>query len=133
MDDLDDLDDLVEAGPSWFDCPTLHPDEMLATIKRNGNLDGRSLNLFSALERPPRSDLFELYLRENLYRPGSHYIYVSPDPTRYGFGYWRPVVTKAAFEDESVRPCALFSNCSAAIWMGRQRQSGWESGVAASA
>jgi hypothetical protein len=23
--------------------------------------------------------------------------------------------------------------CSAAIWMGRQRQSGWESGVAASA
>jgi hypothetical protein len=109
-DDLDDFGDVVEPGPRWLDCPILPPAEMLARIKQNGSLDGRSVNLFAALERPPKSDLVELYLRENLYRPDSHYIYVTPDPTRYGFAYWRPVLTEAVVEARTIAPCALFSN-----------------------
>ena len=52
IDDLVDFADVIEPGPSWFECPILRQDEMLATIKRKGSLDGRSVNLFSALERP---------------------------------------------------------------------------------
>ena len=74
IDELEGLGDLAEPDPSWFECPILRRAEMLATIKHKGALDGRSVNLFSALERPPKSDLLELYLCENLYRPGSHYI-----------------------------------------------------------
>jgi len=109
IDLTDDLD-FGEPSPSWFDCPILRPDEMLATINRDGSLDGRSVNLFAALERPPKSDLFELYLRENLYQPNSHYIYVTPDPNRYGYAYWRPVVTEAVVDARTIAPCALFSN-----------------------
>jgi hypothetical protein len=92
--DTEDVDEIVGSRLSWFNCPILPPGEMLATIKRCGRLDGRSLNLFAALERPPRSDLFDLYLRENLYQPGSHYVYVTPDAVEYGYKDYRPVMTK---------------------------------------
>jgi hypothetical protein len=110
MDDLDDLGDLAEPSPSWFECPILRRDDMLATIKQNGGLDGRSVNLFSALKRPPRSDLLKLYLWENLYRPGSHYIYVTPDPSRYGSADWQPALAAASVEASLVGACTLFSN-----------------------
>src|SRR5436190_5263130 len=83
---------------------------MLATIKQKGALDGRSVNLFSALQRPPRSDLLELYLWENLYRPDSHYIYVTPDPSRYGSADWRPSLNAEIVETSLVGACTLFSN-----------------------
>src|SRR5436190_13945469 len=83
---------------------------MLATIKQKGALDGRSVNLFSALERPPKSDLLELYLWENLYRPGSHYIYVTPDPSRYGSADWQPGLSEASVAASRVWACTLFSN-----------------------
>ena len=63
----------------WFDCPILGRQEMFDQIRRKGALDGQSLNLLSALTRPPRSGLLDHYIAENLYRPGSHYIYVTPD------------------------------------------------------
>jgi hypothetical protein len=110
IDELDDLGDLAEPSPSWFECPILRRDEMLATIKQNGGLDGRSVNLFSALERPRRSDLLELYLWENLYRPESHYIYVTPDPSRYGSADWQPELAAASVEASLVGACTLFSN-----------------------
>jgi hypothetical protein len=49
MDDEEPADLLV---PEWFECPVLPPTEMLARIKRHGALDGQSVNLFGALERP---------------------------------------------------------------------------------
>src|SRR5438128_1612685 len=88
----------------------MRPTEMLAAIKRGGALDGKSVNLFSSLERRPRSELVDLYLQEHLYRPGSHYVYVTPDPARYGYRYWRPVVTKAAICANTIAPCSVFSN-----------------------
>jgi len=108
--DTEDIDEILGSRLSWFDCPILPPGEMLATIKRCGGLDGRSLNLFAALERPPRSDLFNLYLRENLYQPGSHYVYVTPDAVEYGYKDYRPVMTKGVMQLGKIWPCALFSN-----------------------
>ncbi len=86
--DDDEYDDCIDRDPDWLDCPILPPDNMLATIRRFGKLDGRSVNLFGALERHPSSSLIQIYLRDNLYRPDSHYIYVTPDPIRYGYAYW---------------------------------------------
>jgi hypothetical protein len=85
--------------------------DMLAVIERNKDLDGRSVNLFkNALEREPQSDLFRHYVGPNLYQPGSHYIYTTPDPSRFGFKNWRPEITAMAIEHRSVAPCAVFSN-----------------------
>src|ERR1051325_3584560 len=108
--DDDEYDDCIDRDPDWLDCPILPPDNMLATIRRFGKLDGRSVNLFGALERHPSSSLIQIYLRDNLYRPDSHYIYVTPDPIRYGYAYWRPVATRIAIEANKIAPCALFSN-----------------------
>jgi len=83
---------------------------MLAMIKRCGSLDGQSLNLFGALERPPRSDLFDLYLRENLYQPGSHYVYVTPDSNECKYTAFRPIMTERVMQLGTVAPCGLFSN-----------------------
>src|SRR4051794_23338509 len=80
--------------PDWFDCPILRRPEMFEEIKRHRALEGRSLNVFSALTRPRRSGLSERYLGEHLYQPGSHYMYVTPDTTDYRYPYWRPVMTK---------------------------------------
>src|SRR4051794_9491867 len=85
-------------GLGWFDCPILEPTDMLATIKGRKSLDGRSINLFSALERPRASGLVQLYLRDNLYQPGSHYIYMTPDPVQFRYKAFQPVVTKAVVE-----------------------------------
>jgi hypothetical protein len=108
--DEDDFDEYPDLGPDWLDCPILPPDEMFAVIGRCGELDRRSVNLFAALERRPRSGLAELFLWRNLYQPNSHYIYVTPDPVRYGYTYWRPIATKVAIQANMVAPCALFSN-----------------------
>jgi hypothetical protein len=51
-EDADDIGEPDAAGLSWFDCRILPPAEMLETIKRQGSLDGRSVNLYRALERP---------------------------------------------------------------------------------
>jgi hypothetical protein len=110
IDELEVLGDLAEPDPSWFECPILRRAEMLATIKQKGALDGRSVNLFSALERPPKSDLLELYLWENLYRPGFHYIYVTPDPSRYGSADWQPALAGASVAASLAGACTLFSN-----------------------
>ena len=70
--DPDDIDESGKAGPSWFECPMLPRDDMLAIIQQNKDLDGRSVNLFrNALERKPRSDLLDHYVRPHLYHPGS--------------------------------------------------------------
>jgi hypothetical protein len=108
--DEHDFDEYPDLGPDWLDCPILPPDEMFAVIGRCGELDRRSVNLFAALERRPRSGLAELFLWRNLYQPNSHYIYVTPDPVRYGYTYWRPIATKIAIQANMVAPCALFSN-----------------------
>src|SRR5437764_14933843 len=97
-------------GLGWFDCPILDPADMLARIKGRKSLDGRSINLFSALERPRASGLVQLYLRDNLYQPGSHYIYTTPDPVHFRYKSYRPVVTKAVVEANTIGPCALFTN-----------------------
>jgi len=104
------LDEYEQPGVGWVDCPVLPPTDMLATIKGRDVLDGRSTNLFGALERPRRSGLVELYVGENLYRPGSHYIYVTPDAEQFGFKCFQPAVTKIVIEAKTFRPCALFSN-----------------------
>jgi hypothetical protein len=57
--------------------------------------------------------------------------------TRYHYYVSRPLITKDQSERfAGLRIAAaeieqLVSSCSAAIWMGKERQSGWESGVAA--
>jgi hypothetical protein len=111
-DGLDDSPDVPEPeGPSWFACPMLPRSDMLAVIERYEKLDGRAVNLFrNALQRKPRSDLFEHYLGPNLYHPGSHYIYTTPDPDRFRFTNWRPEITALAIEHRWVAPCAVFSN-----------------------
>jgi hypothetical protein len=111
-DGLDDSPDVPESeGPSWFACPMLPRSDMLAVIERHRVLDGRAVNLFrNALQRKPRSDLFEHYLGPHLYHPGSHYIYTTPDPDRFRFTNWRPEITALAIEHRSVAPCAVFSN-----------------------
>ena len=96
--------------PYWSDCPIMRRAEMFDKIKRHGALDGQSVNLFSVLERPPRSGLVVHYLHHNLYLPGSHYIYVTPDAEQYKYGHWRPVVTKIVAENRLMTSCALFSN-----------------------
>lgn len=106
--------DIVEPdGPDleWFDCPILPRSDMLAVVERCKKLDGRSINLFrNALVRPPRSDLFQHYIGPNLYHPGSHYVFTTPDPSLYRFKNWRPEVTAAAVDDQSLLACGLFSN-----------------------
>jgi hypothetical protein len=100
-----------EPDLNWFECPMLPRSNMLAVIERNRELDGRSVNLFrNALAREPRSDLFRHYVGPNLYHPGSHYIYTTPDPSRYRFKNWRPEITAVAIEHRSVAPCGVFSN-----------------------
>jgi hypothetical protein len=85
--------------------------DMLAVIERQKDLDGRAVNLFkNALQREPRSDLLTHYIGPHLYHPGSHYIYTTPDPSRYRFKNWRPEITAAAIEHGSILPCGLFSN-----------------------
>jgi hypothetical protein len=100
-----------EPDLDWFACPTLPRGDMLAVIERRKDLDGRSVNLFrNALEREPRSDLFRHYVGPNLYHPGSHYIYTTPDPSRYRYKNWRPEMTATAIEHRSIVVCGLFSN-----------------------
>ena len=100
-----------EPDLDWFDSPILPRRDMLAVIERHKDLDGRAVNLFrNALEREPRSDLFRHYVGPNLYHPGSHYIYTTPDPSRYRYKNWRPEVTAAAIEQCSIVVCGLFSN-----------------------
>ena len=95
----------------WFECPMMSRGEMLAVIERQKDLDGRAVNLFrNALVREPRSDLFRYYIGPHLYHPGSHYIYTTPDPSRFRFKDWRPEVTAAAIEHCSINVCGLFSN-----------------------
>jgi hypothetical protein len=95
----------------WFDCPMLSRGDMLRVIERQKDLDGRAVNLFrNALVREPRSDLFRHYIGPHLYHPGSHYIYTTPDPSRFGCTNWRPDVTAAAIEHCSINVCGLFSN-----------------------
>ena len=95
----------------WCECPMLSRGDMLAVIERQKDLDGRAINLFkNALQREPRSDLFRHYIGPHLYHPGSHYIYTTPDPSRYGFKNWRPEITALAIENCSIAPCGLFSN-----------------------
>ena len=110
-DNRDEPGDVGQSDPSWFDHPILPRGEMLAVIERRKDLDGRSVNLFrNALQRQPRSDLLEHYLGPNLYHPGSHYIYTTPDPSQFRFKNWRPEITAAAIEHRSVAPCGVFSN-----------------------
>jgi hypothetical protein len=105
----EDIEDHTD--PDWFECPILPRADMLAVIERRRQLDGRSLNLFrNALERKPRSDLLEHYIVPNLYRPGEHYIYTTPDANQYRFRNWRPELTAAAVECQTLAACALFSN-----------------------
>jgi hypothetical protein len=79
--------DIVEPDePDWFDCPVLPRRDMLAVVAQHKELDGRSVNLFrNALERQPRSGLLDHYIGPNLYQPGSHYIYTTPDTNRYRY------------------------------------------------
>jgi hypothetical protein len=100
----------------WFECPILPRADMLAVIEQHRQLDGRSLNLFrNALERKPRSDLLERYIGPNLYRPGEHYMYTTPDAKRYRCRNWRPELTAAVLEHNAFAACALFSNSLAWI------------------
>ena len=112
-EDAEDIDnvDVGEPGPSWFACPMLPRGDMLAVIERHKDLDGRAVNLFkNALQREPRSDLFRHYIGPHLYHPGSHYIYTTPDPSRYRHKNWRPEMTALAIEHQTIVPCGLFSN-----------------------
>jgi hypothetical protein len=110
-DDRDEPGDVGEPDPSWFDYPMLPRSEMLTIIERKKDLDGRAVNLFrNALQRPPRSGLFEHYLGPHLYHPDSHYIYTTPDPSRIKHKNWRPEITALAIEHRSVAPCGVFSN-----------------------
>ena len=107
----DDTGDIDEPEMNWARCPTLLPGDMLAVIERRKDLDGRAVNLFrNALERERRSDLFRHYIGPNLYHPGSHYIYTTPDPDRIKYKNWRPEITAFAIECRSVGPCGVFSN-----------------------
>src|SRR5260370_27464696 len=110
-DDPDGAREFDEPELNWADCPMLPRGDMLAVIERYKDLDGRAVNLFrNALQRKPRSDLFEHYLGPHLYHPGSHYIYTTPDPDRFRFTNWRPEITALPIEHRPVRPCALFLN-----------------------
>ena len=110
-DDPEDTGNITAPDLSWADCPMLPRGDMLAIIERHKDLDGRAVNLFrNALQRPPRSGLFEHYIGPNLYHPGSHYIYTSPDPSRIKHKNWRPEITALAIEHGSVAPCGVFSN-----------------------
>jgi hypothetical protein len=85
-DNPDGSCDFGEPELSWADCPMLPRSEMLAVIER------------------------QKALGPNLYHPGSHYIYTTPDPDRFRFTNWRPEITALAIEHRSVAPCAVFSN-----------------------
>jgi hypothetical protein len=109
-----DHDDLVDHNPpdlNWFECPIMPRGDMLAIIENRSNLDRRGINLFrNFLIREPWSDLFYEYIGPNLYHPGSHYIYTTPDPSRFRYTNWRPDVTAIAIEQRSIAICGLFSN-----------------------
>jgi hypothetical protein len=118
-DDIDDNDELSaeaehnERDLKWHECPMLPRAEMLAIIEKCGpnSLGGEAVNLFvNALKREPRSDLLRHYVGPNLYHPGSHYIYTTPDPGQYGFKNWRPELTAKAIQCRSIVCCGLFSN-----------------------
>jgi hypothetical protein len=110
--DLDDPGDVPEPdGPNWFACPILSRGDTLAVIEERRKVDGRAINLFrNALQRPQQSDLFKHYIGPNLYHPGSHYIYTSPDPERIKYKNWRPEITALAIEHRTIAPCGVFSN-----------------------
>jgi len=92
-DGPDDRCDVGEPGSSWADCPMLPRGDMLAVIERRKDLNGRGINLFrNALKGQPRSDLFEHFLGPNLFSPGSHHMYTTPDPSRIWFKNWRSAV-----------------------------------------
>jgi hypothetical protein len=100
-----------EPDVDWFDCPVLSRSAMLALVEQCRDLDGRGVNLFgNALKLPPRSGLLEHYVGPNLYQPGSHYMYTTPDPDRYRYTNWRPEVTAVAVEHQTIEVCGLFSN-----------------------
>jgi len=110
-DDSDDFADIAEPEPTWFQYPILSRSEMLASIQERGNLDGRAVNLFrNALQRPKKSDLLTHFIALNLYHPGSHYIYTTPDPDQVRYKNWRPEMTALAIEHRTILPCAVFSN-----------------------
>src|ERR1700761_4326451 len=96
----DEYQDIIEydvPNLNWFECTMLPRGDMLAIIQQHKDLDGRSVNLFrNALERKRRSDLLDHYVRPPLYHPGSHYIYTTPDPSRFRYKNWRPEVTAIA-------------------------------------
>src|SRR5271167_1527202 len=108
-DEPQDFFELDEPDLDWFDCPILPRSDMLAVVERCRLLDGRGINLFgNALKLPPRSGLLDRYIGPSLYQPGSHYIYTTPDPSRYRYKNWRPEVTAAAIEHQSIAACGLF-------------------------
>ncbi len=110
-DDPDDFADVVEPEPNWAECPMLPRADMLAVIEQRRDMDGRAVNLFrNALRRPLKSDLLKRYIGPNLYHPGSHYIYTTPDPDRVRHKNWRPEITALAIEYRTIAPCAVFSN-----------------------
>ena len=85
-DGPDDRCDVGKPGPSWFDCPMLPRGDMLAVIERRKDLNGRGINLFrNALKGQPQSGLLEHYIGPNLYHPGVHYMYTTPEPSRSNF------------------------------------------------
>lgn len=104
--------DMAEFGePDWFAYPMLRRADMLAALEDGHQLDGRAINLFrNALTREPYSDLVRHYIGPNLYQPGSHYIYTTPDTDRFGYKNWRPTMTAKAIELRSIVFCGLFSN-----------------------
>ena len=77
------IDELDGSVPNWFDCPMLSRKAMLAAIKRRGSLDGRSVNLFTTLERPPRSGLLDLYLSDTMegFAPPAPFTLSEMDPS----------------------------------------------------
>lgn len=110
------IDEADDRRASWADAPILARAEMLVTIAGHKAVDGRGINLFrNALSREPRSDLLRYYVGPNFYHPGSHYIYTTPDPSRYRFKNWRPEITAKAIEGRSIACCGLFSNTLAWI------------------
>ncbi len=106
-DGPDDRCDVDEPGPSWFDCPMLPRGDMLAVIERRKDLNGRGINLFrNALKGQPRSDLFEHFLGPNLFSPGSHHMYTTPDPSRIWFKNWRSAVQIFSLTIRLIRPAS---------------------------
>ena len=111
--DVENTGECDEEHLNWYDCPVLPRRDMLtAIVKCKGNvLGGEAINLYRiALTQQPRSGLLTHYVEPNLYHPGSHYIYTTPDPSRFGYKNWRPEITAIAIENQLIAACGLFSN-----------------------